>query len=117
MNIKSIYIPWLSQILSRFALFFLVFCLTGLAAQQSPAPSPPPSPTPPPASASSAEFTQAADEVLKTMSEITGLPLRTPLKKTLRSREEIRAYVIRQMEEDKDAAQRYADLKTGEASR
>jgi len=48
------------------------------------------------------------------MSEITGLSLVSPLKKTLRSREEIRAYVIRQMDEDKDAARRYADAKSAE---
>jgi len=49
------------------------------------------------------------------MSSITGLSLVSPLKKTLRSRDEIRAYVIRQMNEDKDAAQRYADTKSAEA--
>ncbi|HEU0369070.1 MAG TPA: hypothetical protein VFR42_07670, partial [Candidatus Acidoferrum sp.] len=67
--------------------------------------------TPPPANSPS-DFAQAADEVLHNMSEITGLSLVSPLKKTLRSREEIRAYVIRQMDEDKDAAQRYADTKS-----
>jgi|KBSMisStaDraftv2_1062788.scaffolds.fasta_scaffold01678_11 hypothetical protein len=66
------------------------------------------------AAGSPAEFTQAADEVLQNMSEITGLSLVSPLKKTLRSREEIRAYVIRQMDEDKDAARRYADAKSAE---
>jgi len=49
------------------------------------------------------------------MSHITGLTLKSPLKKTLRSRDEIRAYVIRQMDEDKDKAQRYADEKSAEA--
>src|SRR5258708_37298890 len=60
---------------------------------------------PPPAgsdAAPNAEFTAAADEVLEQMSEITGLKLQTPLKKTLRSRGEIRAYVIKQMDEDKN---------------
>jgi hypothetical protein len=70
--------------------------------------------TPPPANSPN-DFAQAADEVLHNMSEITGLSLVSPLKKTLRSREEIRAYVIRQMDEDKDAAQRYADAKSAEA--
>ena len=37
-------------------------------------------------SAAAAEFTAAADEVLEQMSQITGLKLRTPVKKTLRSR-------------------------------
>jgi hypothetical protein len=62
-----------------------------------------------------AEFAAAADEVLEQMSEITGLKLRTPLKKTLRSREEIRAYVIKQMDEDKNPAERYGGLRSAEA--
>ena len=49
------------------------------------------------------------------MSQITGLKLRTPLKKTLRSREEIRAYVIREMNEDKNPAERYASARSAEA--
>jgi hypothetical protein len=65
--------------------------------------------------AANAEFVAAADEVLAQMSEITGLKLRTPLKKTLRSREEIRAYVIREMNEDKAPAERYASARSAEA--
>jgi hypothetical protein len=73
---------------------------------------------PPPAVSgerSNAEFAAAADEVLEQMSEITGLKLKTPLKKTLRSREEIRAYVIREMDEDKNPAERYAGQRSAEA--
>jgi len=88
--------------------FFLL--ISNLYAQQSPAPS-----APAPVTNSPADFVRAADEVLHDMSEITGLSLVSPLKKTLRSRDEIRAYVIRQMDEDKDAAQRYADAKSAEA--
>src|SRR5215469_14872061 len=66
-------------------------------------------------SATNAEFLAAADEVLEQMSEITGLKLITPLKKSLRSREEIRAYVIKQMNEEKNPAERYADARTAEA--
>lgn len=65
--------------------------------------------------ADNAEFLAAADEVLQQMSEITGLKLLTPLKKSLRSREEIRAYVIKQMNEEKNPAERYADERTAEA--
>ena len=99
-----------SSHLARLALcFFLV--ISNLSAQQSPAvPSAPPSVTDSPA-----DFVRTADEVLHDMSEITGLSLVSPLKKTLRSRDEIRAYVIRQMDEDKDAKQRYADAKSAEA--
>ncbi len=66
-------------------------------------------------STANAEFSAAADEVLARMSEITGLKLRTPLKKTLRSREEIRAYVIREMNADKEPAERYASSRGAEA--
>jgi len=59
-----------------------------------------------PKPATDAEFIAAADEVLGQMSQITGLKLLTPLKKSLRSREEIRAYVIKQMNEDKNPAER-----------
>ena len=50
---------------------------------------------------SATEFAQAADEVLHNMSEITGLSLVSPLKKTLRSRDDIRAYVIARANADK----------------
>src|SRR5260370_7375200 len=62
-----------------------------------------------------ADFMAAADEVLGQMSQITGLKLVTPLKKSLRSREDIRAYVVKQMNEDKNAADRYADQRSAEA--
>jgi hypothetical protein len=62
-----------------------------------------------------ADFMAAADEVLGQMSQITGLKLITPLKKSLRSREEIRAYVVKQMNEEKNPAERYADARSAEA--
>src|SRR6202790_4494320 len=62
-----------------------------------------------------ADFLAATDEVLKDMSEITGYKLKTPLKKTLRSREEIHAYVVRQMDDQKDAKERYASARSAEA--
>ena len=68
-----------------------------------------------PKATSEAEFVAAADDVLGKMSEITGLKLRTPLKKSLRSREEIRTYVIKQMNEEKNPAERYAGARSGEA--
>ena len=72
---------------------------------------------PPPTASNkeTSEFTAAADDVLQQMSHITGLKLRTPLKKTLRSREEIRAYVLKQMDEDKNPRERYADARSAEA--
>src|SRR5258707_3280 len=65
--------------------------------------------------ATDADFIAAADEVLGQISQITGLKLMTPLKKSLRSREEIRAYVIKQMNEEKNATERYADQRSAEA--
>jgi hypothetical protein len=74
-----------------------------------------PSPSlPPPASTQTQEFLRAADEVLEEMSKLISLPILSPLKKSLRSREEIRAYLLQKMKEDKDADKRYADQKTME---
>jgi hypothetical protein len=92
---------------------FLAFCFfsSTSCAQDSPAAAPRADSK----AANNAEFLAAADEVLEQMSEITGLKLLTPLKKSLRSREEIRAYVIKQMNEEKNSAERYADARTAEA--
>jgi hypothetical protein len=65
--------------------------------------------------ASAADFATAADEVLAQMSEITGLELSGPLKKSVRSREQIRAHIIQEMKEDKDAAERLAGAKSAVA--
>ena len=69
----------------------------------------------PPAATTNADFASAADEVLHQMSEITGLQLRAPLKKSLRSREQIRAYVVDEMNDDKNPAERYAGQRSAEA--
>ena len=61
------------------------------------------------------DFAAAADEVLEQMSDITGLKLRTSLKKSLRSKEEIRAHIIQEMNEDKNPEERYADQRAAEA--
>jgi hypothetical protein len=65
--------------------------------------------------ANNAEFAAAADEVLQQVSEITGLALLSPVKKTLRSRDEIRAYVLREMDEEKNPAERHAEAQSAEA--
>jgi hypothetical protein len=61
------------------------------------------------------QFLQAADEVLATMSKLIDLPIKEPLKKSLRSKDQIRAFVVEEDKEDKDEAQKYADDKTMEA--
>src|ERR1039457_3527611 len=75
---------------------------------------PPAASLPPLATAQSAEFLQAADEVIAQMSKLISLPILSPLKKSIRSRDEIKAYLLRKMDEDKDADKRYADQKTME---
>ena len=85
------------------------------SAQADPAPKSPSSAPSQAAHPPNAEFLQAADEVLQQMSQILHLPILEPLKKSLRSKQEIRDYLIREEDEDKDEAQRYADRKALEA--
>lgn len=77
----------------------------------APHPSAPAQAAPPP----NAEFLQATDEVLQQMSQILHLPILEPLKRSLRSKQDIRDYLIREEDDDKDEAQRYADRKALEA--
>lgn len=99
----------------------LLGCGIGFAAQQSmPAPKSVAPPEPRTSSqtaqaSSSPEFIKAADEVLLQMSKILDLPIKEPLKKSLRSKQEVRDYLIREDKEDKNEAERYADEKTLEA--
>src|SRR5246127_4030859 len=64
---------------------------------------------------SNPEFLATADEVVKEMSHITGWGLKSPLKKSIRSREDIHAYVLKQMDDEKDAKERYASARSAEA--
>src|SRR5713226_702387 len=107
--------PWTQRIrryLRNFVLAVICFPIPGTLTAQQAAPVPG---SANPAKSSDADFTATADEVLEQMSEITRLKLRSPLKKTLRSRDEIRAYVIRQMDEEKKPAERYAEARSAEA--
>ncbi len=79
----------------------------GLSQQSSPAPAPAPAPAKP----ASPEFLKAADEVLGDISRLISLPVKTPLKKSIRSGEEIRNFVIREMNEEREQAKWYADQK------
>lgn len=71
--------------------------------------------TPPSASNSTPEFLATADEVMNEMSEITGWKLKSPLKKSIRTRDEIHQYIVSEMDDEKDAKERYASEKTAEA--
>jgi hypothetical protein len=86
----------------------MLFAVAAIAQQITP----PAASLPPPTSAQNAEFLAAADQVLAEMSKLISLPIRSPLKKSLRSRDEIQAYLLKKMKEDKDADKRYADQKT-----
>jgi len=90
-------------------LFCLLLAGASLWAQQQQAPATPPS------SSDNAEFLQTADAVLADMSKLLSLPVLEPLKKSIRSREQIREYLIKNMNEDKDQAKRYADQRALEA--
>lgn len=46
---------------------------------------------------------QSVDEILKFASEDTGLPIKHPVKRQLVSRDEVEAYLIKNMKDDKDA--------------
>jgi hypothetical protein len=96
------------------ALLVTVSCFAGGGAvrSQQAATAPPGAAQP---RANNAEFSAAADEVLQQVSEITGLKLLTPVKKTLRSRDEIRAYVLREMDDEKNPAERNAEARSAEA--
>src|SRR6202451_2987773 len=106
--------------MKRFAALLLAFSLAVVVAAQQPASPKIAAPAPTPAAAqvpsvSNPEFLKAADEVLAEMSRLLDLPIKEPLKKSLRSKQEIREYLVKEEEEDKDAPQRYADDKALEA--
>src|SRR5271157_3155071 len=91
------------------AALFLLIPHTAHTQQAATAPSPAPS------AKNNPEFLAMADEVLQEMSAITGWDLKSPLKKSIRSREEIHAYVLREMDDEKDAKERYASTRSAEA--
>ncbi|MGB6198971.1 MAG: hypothetical protein WBF35_05420 [Candidatus Acidiferrales bacterium] len=109
---------------------FVILCvamplIATARAQQSPTPpvssSRPPSqssapPAAPSASAPStapdADFFATADEVLAEMSKLLSMPILHPVKKSLRSREQIRAYLLAEEKKEKDSAKDYADQRT-----
>jgi hypothetical protein len=91
------------------AALLLLILHPALAQQTATAPSPAPS------AKNNPEFLAMADEVLQEMSAITGWELKTPVKKSIRSREEIRAYILREMDDEKDAKERYASKRSAEA--
>jgi hypothetical protein len=88
-------------------LFLILGAALAVSGQQTAIPAPPSKGSN--HAANNAEFFRTTDEVLADMSKLLGLPQLEPLKKSLRSREEIRDYVIRQMKQDKEPDKRHAD--------
>ena len=107
MNAKPIRLALHHTVQGFTAALFLLIALAsyGLAQQASPAPDAPP--------ATQQEFLRAADEILAEVSQHIGLPLKSPLKKSLRSREEIRKFVEEQI---KEAAQTFKNVLEAAAS-
>lgn len=79
--------------IGRILILLLGLAPLAAAQQASPEPARPPE--------GQQEFLRTADELLLEVSRHVGLPLRTPLKKSLRSREEIRRFVELQLQEEK----------------
>jgi hypothetical protein len=88
---------------------FLAFSLLLLVAVSAPAQQAAPPTAPPLVVPGTANFERAADEVLADVSRLIELPVKSPLKKSIRTREEIRAFVTREMELEREPAKRYAD--------
>ena len=91
------------------AAFYCVLFGISAAAYGQTSPAQAPAAKSAPAVPDSTDFLRLTDEVMAKMSKILGLAQLEPLKKSLRSREEIRAYVLQQMKEDKEPEKRYAD--------
>ena len=100
-----------------------IFLTAGLGAWQAgssqksvaPSDSKTAAPAPQASHTASPDFITAADQVLGQMSAILSLPIKEPLKKSLRSKKEVRDYLVREDKEDKNDTERYADEKTLEA--
>lgn len=99
-------------------LMTLVFALTAAGRQEAQSPNVPSgttAPSAPPAPQSKEAFIEAANQVLVQMSQLLDLPILEPLKNSLRSKEQIRNYLIAEEKEDRSDSQRYADQKSLEA--
>jgi hypothetical protein len=103
--------------ISRFRYFSLLSTLCLSLIVTAPAHSQQAAPAPPPSTSGSVdpEFLATADEVMNEMAEITGWKLKSPLKKSIRTRAEIHAYILSEMDDEKDAKERYASAKSAEA--
>jgi hypothetical protein len=95
------------------ACFFVLLSVPRLWAQQADPPAGGNSSTAP--ATADPEFLATADEIMNEMSEITGWKVKTPLKKSIRTRAQIHAYILAEMDDEKDAKERYASARSAEA--
>lgn len=61
------------------------------------------------------DFYAATDQVLAVMSKILDLPAKGPLKKSIRTKPEIRAYLVAEQKRDEPPSKQYVDQRTLEA--
>ena len=64
---------------------------------------------------SNADFYSAANSVLQTMSNILDLPVKSPLKESVRTKAQIRQYLVDEQNKEESPEKRYADRRTLEA--
>lgn len=113
----------LKRIASLLAVFLLFLPILLFARQAAQAPNSAggqaPSSEPPAAAAASpaaqAAFLQAADQVLSQMSKMLDLSIVHPLKKSIETKAQIRAYLVKEDQQDKQPAKQYADKRALEA--
>lgn len=67
------------------------------------------------ATQSDRDFYAAANEVLQSMSKILALPVKSPLQESIRTKAQIRAYLLEEQAKEESPEKRYVDQKTLEA--
>lgn len=68
-----------------------------------------------PTAQTNADFYAAANSVLQTMSKILDLPVKSPLRESVRTKAEIRQYLVDEQNKEESPEKRYADRRTLEA--
>jgi hypothetical protein len=59
-----------------------------------------------------ADFYAAANEVLQTMSKILALPVKSPLQESIRTKAQIREYLVNEQDKEESPQKRYVDRRT-----
>ncbi|MCL6480651.1 MAG: hypothetical protein K6U02_02890 [Firmicutes bacterium] len=93
----------------KFLAVGVALLLLGVVVAQQPAPEP--ATQAPAAAVTAQEILAQADRVLVEVSQLITLEIKRPLRKSIRTREEIRAYLVKEFQEDEEPAKRYADAR------